>query len=162
MTVKLQNSQQLDEIIKNIKKSSIRKDGILNIQLNNSSNSDIQKYRKLVKEEAIKAAKAKADYLLAAMGENRGAVITISENADPKSKTTTHQGFYGGYYGWPYYGGGNGYTTSNGGLNNVVSNSSVSMPSGGGGGHGGSSKPDDLGMKPIRLFYEIEAVFEIK
>jgi hypothetical protein len=116
----------------------------------------------MVKERAIQAAQEKADYLLQAVGEKRGRIITISELDDPqtKSTTTTHGGYpyYNNYLGW-YGGYGGASTTINNGGANGVSNSSVSMPSGGGGGVAAST--DELGMKPIRLRYEIQAVFKI-
>ncbi|MBL4706365.1 MAG: hypothetical protein JKY54_17690, partial [Flavobacteriales bacterium] len=102
-------------------------------------------------------AQEKADYLLGAVGEKRGRLVSISELADPQSSTTTqHNGYYGSPY-WPYYGGwGSSSVTSS--PNAGISNSSVSFPSGG---NGGALAKDDLSMKPIKLRYEIEAVFKI-
>ncbi|MFT7615013.1 MAG: hypothetical protein ACI9J3_004001 [Parvicellaceae bacterium] len=161
LTVNVSSSSQLNKVIEKIKKTSIRKEGIVNIQLNGSSNENLQEYRKLVKERAMQAAQEKADYLLGAVGEKRGRLISISELADPQTATTTRQ--TNGYYGYPgYYGyGGWGSSTVTSSPNAGMSNSSVSMPTGGN--HGGSSKgTNDLSMKPIKLRYEIEAVFKIK
>ncbi len=164
MTVKVKSSAQLNEMIQNLKDEKLNKQAILNIHLNGSSNQKIQEYRKMVKERAVQAAKEKADYLLEAVGEKRGGVVTITELSDPQSKTTTtHSGaypYYHPYWGWLGGYGGHTTTVNNGGMN-AVSNSSVSMPSSGGGTSGGSGNKDELGMKPIKLRYEIQAVFQI-
>lgn len=161
LTIKVKNSTQLNELIQNLKNEDINRQAILNIELNGSSNKNIQDYRKLVKERAMQAAQEKADYLLSALGEKRGMVINITELDDPQTKTTTTS--HGGYpYYHPYYGWGGGYggsTTINNGGMNAVSNSSVSMPSGGG--SSSNDGEDGLGMKPIKLRYEIQAVFKI-
>ena len=109
----------------------------------------------------MEAAQEKADYLLAALGEKCGVVITVQELSDSKrTKTTTHHGGYPYYdrvFGW--YGGYGGTTTTNNGGMNAISNSSVSMPSGGG--NPASKDENDLSMKPIKLRYEIQAQFTI-
>jgi uncharacterized protein len=161
LTVKVESSAQLNEIIEKLKGKSIRKQGIVNILLNGSSNKKIQEYRKMVKKRAIEAAQEKANYLLDALGEKCGVVVTIQELADSKrTKTTTHGGYpyYDQIFGW--YGGYGGTTTVNNGGMNAISNSSVSMPSS----HSSSSVPkgeNDLSMKPIKLRYEIQAQFTI-
>lgn len=161
MTVKVKSSKQLNEIIDQLKEQSIKKEGIINILLNGSKNDKIQEYRKMVKQEAMKAAKEKANYLLESLGEKCGVVLTVQELSDSKgSKTTTHHGGLPYYH--PYYGWGGGYggstTINNGGLN-AISNSSVSMPSA----HASASPKgeNDLNMKPIKLRYEIQAQFKI-
>ena len=164
LTVKVENSAQLNELIQNLKNDDINKQAILNIELNGSSNKKIQDYRKMVKERAVQAAQDKADYLLSALGEKRGMVITINELSDPQSSSTTtsHGGYphYNPYLGW--IGGYGGSTTVNNGGINAVSNSSVSMPSSAGGHSSGNSGDEGLGMKPIKLRYEIQAVFKIQ
>ena len=163
LTIKVKNSAQLNNMIQNLKKGNINRNAILNIQLNGSSNKKIQEYRKMVKERAIQAAQEKADYLLNALGEKRGRVLNITELSDPQTKTTTVEGGVYPYYHpyWGFVGGYGGSTTiDNGGLN-AVSNSSVSMPSSGGNVSAGSGGEDGLGMKPIKLRYEIQAMFTI-
>lgn len=165
MTVKMKSSGQLNKMIQYLKDEDVNRQAILNIQLNGSSNQKIQEYRKMVKERAVQAALEKADYLLEAVGEKRGAVVTIVEMDDPQSKTTTtHTGglypHYDPYYGFWYGGYGGQTTTINNGGMNAVSNSSVSMPAGGSASSGSGSE-DELGMKPIKLRYEIQAVFRI-
>ena len=157
LTIQLSEVSQLKEIVKNLKSESIRKEGIVGITLGASSNSEIQEYRKRVKEKALQAAKAKATYLLQAVDERRGRLVAVTESADPQAKTTRH-----GYYGNPYYGwggwGGLGYSSQT--QNNLgVSNVSVAVPYNPG--SAGASGSDDLSLKPIRLQYAIEATFEI-
>ncbi|MBL4669396.1 MAG: SIMPL domain-containing protein [Flavobacteriales bacterium] len=161
LTVKLSSSTQLNKLMQKLKENNIRREGVVNITLNGSSNKNIQKYRKMVKKRAMEAAQEKADYLLAALGEKCGVVITVQELSDSKrTKTTTHHGGYPYYdrvFGW--YGGYGGTTTTNNGGMNAISNSSVSMPSGGG--KPVSKDENDLSMKPIKLRYEIQAQFTI-
>ena len=163
MTVKVKSSNQLNKIIDKLKEQSIRKEGIVNILLNGSSNKKIQEYRKMVKERAMQAAREKANYLLESLGETCGVVLTVQELSDSKrTKTTTHHGGYPYYH--PIWGWGGGYggstTTNNGGMN-AISNSTVSMPSAHTGGSSGAKGENDLSMKPIKLRYEIQAQFQI-
>ncbi len=162
LTVKVTSPAQLDEIISNIKDRSIKKEGIVSIMLNGSSNKDIQEYRKMVKERAIQAAEEKADYLLSAVNQKRGVVVSVTELADPQTTSTTRHNYYD-YWGrgWPYYGG-YGYSSVTSSPNAMISNSSVNMPVGGVSRGSGGSGNDDLGMKPIRLRYEIQVVFAIQ
>ena len=53
--------------------------GISNVSIDKLDNSNIQKYRKEVKIEAIKAAKEKAESLANAIGQNIGRAIFIQE-----------------------------------------------------------------------------------
>lgn len=160
MTVKVKSSKQLNKIIDKLKGQPIRKEGIVNILLNGSSNKKIQEYRKMVKESAMQAAKEKADYLLASLGEKCGTVLTVQELSDAKRTTTTTHGGYPYYH--PYWGWGGGYggatTVNNGGMNSL-SNSSVNMPSSST--STSSQGENDLSMKPIKLRYEIQAQFSI-
>jgi uncharacterized protein YggE len=55
------------------------KEYISQIRITKTSNKDIQKLRREVKIEAIKAAKAKAKYLLEAIDEEVGSLITVDE-----------------------------------------------------------------------------------
>ena len=121
----------------------------------------------MVKEEAIKAAKKKASYMLTALGKQRGDVINIVELKDGAPRTTTTTQHHGGYPHWwwnGYYGYGHGQSVTTTGVNNAISNSSVAMPSGGGAavGASGAEEDKDLGLKPIKLRYEVQAVFEIR
>lgn len=57
----------------------LNKKWIESIRIASTKNKDIQKYRKEVKIEAVKAAKEKATYLLESVGEQIGNVISIEE-----------------------------------------------------------------------------------
>jgi uncharacterized protein YggE len=167
MIVKLRNMDDLEGIIKNIRDQKVDNRSIVSIKLGKTSHSDIQEYRKAVKTRAIQAAKEKAGYLLDGVGNKLGAVISIREldDVNTSKKTTTTQR-YGYGYPWydPWYGYGRGYqqTVQSGGMNNAISNSSVSQNSFSGVGNTDAKKQEELGMKPIRLRYEIQAVFAIK
>ncbi|MBL4636543.1 MAG: SIMPL domain-containing protein [Kofleriaceae bacterium] len=149
LTLKLRSSSQLQEIVDNIKSKTLRKEGILSITLSGTSHSKIQEYRKTVKEKAIEAAKDKASYLLVAVQETRGELLSITELKDPGSTTTTR-------HGWPGYLGG--YSSQTSLANNLVSNISVATPAASAQTESGAM---DLRMKPIRLQYAIEATFKI-
>jgi len=157
LTIKVNSSSQLNLLISELKKRMDKKRGIINIELKGSSNNKIQEYRKMVKKRAVQAAQEKADYLLEAVGEKRGDVVSIEELNVNLSTTTTRQGYHG--WGWPYYGGYNQTVTSS--PNVGISNSSVAMPSNSYG-TGGENEENETGLKPIKLRYEIKTVFKIE
>ncbi|HEY4786482.1 MAG TPA: SIMPL domain-containing protein [Bacteroidales bacterium] len=77
-------SKQLELVLHDFKKvneilKTINSKGIDYMRIGELKNKNITEYRKQVKIEAIKAAKEKADYLLAAIGEQLGGVISIEE-----------------------------------------------------------------------------------
>jgi len=110
------------------------KEYISHIRITKTSNKDIQKLRRDVKIEAIKAAKAKAKYLLKAIDEEVGRLITVDELAE----VNHNQNFF-----W------NHTNTSN-----VVSNSVMSYS---------KSRGSYVENVPeIKLRYEIKTQFEIK
>lgn len=74
VNVKINNKTNILNLVKDL-----NQDWVQSIQITNSSNSDIQKYRKEVKIKAIKAAREKAEYLLEAMNEQLGGVLSIQE-----------------------------------------------------------------------------------
>jgi len=55
------------------------------IRISKSSHSKITEYRRQVKEEAARMAKEKASYLLKAMGEELGSVLSVEEVPDTNS-----------------------------------------------------------------------------
>lgn len=110
------------------------KEYISHIRITKTSNKDIQKLRREVKIEAIKAAKSKAKYLLEAVDEEVGRLITVDE----LSELNNNQNSY-----W------NQTTTSN-----VVSNSAMSYSKSSGG--------YMENVPEIKLRYEIKTQFEIK
>lgn len=59
--------------------ASVDADGIERVNVSSYSHTKMEEYRKEVKIKALQAAKAKADYLLAAIDEKMGGVIEIQE-----------------------------------------------------------------------------------
>jgi len=109
------------------------KEYISHIRITKTSNKDIQKLRRDVKIEAIKAAKAKAKYLLEAVGEEVGRLITVDE----LSELNHNQHSY-----W-----------NHGNINQVMSNSVMSYSKS----RGGYME----NVPEIKLRYEIKTQFEI-
>ena len=73
--VKFASSKKMDELVR-----QLDDDATQNFEVVRVSHSKIQEYRKQVKIQAIKAAKAKAEYLTEAVGEQLGVAVTITEN----------------------------------------------------------------------------------
>ena len=63
---------------------------IAKLDLIDSENSEMTRHRREVKIEAIKAAKAKAEYLLAAIGERLGKAVSIKEEAEATGYSTSN------------------------------------------------------------------------
>lgn len=132
---------------------------VQNIAITNTSNKNITAFRKEVKKEAIRMAKEKATYLLEAIDEKVGGVISIEELATD-NKSNSHIGPYHPYYGyWGY----NNYGVNNYNSNSI-SNSSMNSNSVINSGSSGSNQEEDKigGLSKIKLRYEVKAVFEIK
>ena len=72
--IKLQNPDQINGIIQ-----TVNTKGIQSMNIGELKNKDLQEYRKQGKIEALKAARQKADYLVAAMGQKLGNVLRIVE-----------------------------------------------------------------------------------
>ncbi len=119
------------ELMQDLKKSWVRR-----IDISEKTNTELQKYRKEVKIGAVKAAKEKAAYLLEALDEEVGAVISIIEvNNDHK---TTRPNYY-----W----------------NNSISNTSTSnsvMSK------GSSNQVTIGGISMDKIRYEVKITFSIK
>jgi len=119
------------ELMQDLKQSWIR-----SVSISEKTNTKLQEYRKTVKIEAVKAAKEKATYLLAALGEEISSVITIVEvNNDTKT--------YRPNYYW------NNQLSSTSTSNSVMSSGSSNQVTIGG-----------ISMDKIR--YEVKIVFSIK
>ncbi|TND01832.1 MAG: hypothetical protein FD123_4208 [Bacteroidetes bacterium] len=159
---------QVDSVIPRLEVKGIQSANITSVH-----SSKERELRKQVKIDAIKAAKEKAQYMLAAVGKEPGELITIREVInDNNTVRTERQGYhpYYGYYGdyWPYWWGGYGYgsnsitTTSgmNGASNSAIgSNGGMNgMPSGGEPGN----TQNQTSARDVKLRYEVEATFEIK
>lgn len=72
--VELKNSTEASNLLKELSEKNIKEFSILRIE-----SSEIDRHRKEVRIEAIKAAKDKAEYLLNAIGETPGKPIEIRE-----------------------------------------------------------------------------------
>ena len=85
ISVRMESMAQADRVVESLKMR-----GITNIHLGKSTNKNITEYRKKVKLEAIKAAKEKASYMLEAIGEQLGSVISIKEIDGDSSNSGRH------------------------------------------------------------------------
>ncbi len=112
--------------------NSLKTKGISYMHIGSLKNKDIVKYRKEVKIEALKSAKAKAEYLLESLGKKVGEPIYIIEVNDD---------YWGGWY-------------RNSAMSNSISQSMMNSPSG--------SDSDVENYKKIKLRYEMKVRFEIK
>ncbi|UKN00259.1 SIMPL domain-containing protein [Paracrocinitomix mangrovi] len=130
-TVSVDSTVNSIELMEDLKKPWIQQ-----VYVSNKSNSKIQDYREEVKIEAIRAARKKAIYLLAALDEEIGSVLTITEVNNDQNNNRPY------YYYW------------NQNTNNTLSNSVVSS------GQSGSSTVDGVSMQKLR--YEVKVVFTIK
>ncbi|MES2513511.1 MAG: SIMPL domain-containing protein [Bacteroidota bacterium] len=130
--IKLNSKTNLLDLVKDLNKTWVH-----SVSITNTTHKDILTYRKEVKKEAVKAAKDKASYLLDAIDEKIGPVISIEEMTNDNQN-------YGGWY-WQNS------------LSNSISNSNISMNAGD---SNSSDKIDNLSQ--IKLRYEVKAVFEIK
>ena len=73
--IKFNSSKKMDELVGKLDDNATQSFDVIQV-----SHSKIQEYRKQVKIQAIKAARAKAEYLTEAVGENLGVAVTITEN----------------------------------------------------------------------------------
>ena len=62
---------------------------VAKLDLIDSESSEISRYRQETKVDAIKAAKAKAEYLLNAIGERAGKAVFVQEEADETPRAST-------------------------------------------------------------------------
>jgi uncharacterized protein YggE len=76
LLMKVQNAGEVNKLFQLFDELEIEDAGI-----SRTSHSQIEKFRKEIKIEAMKNAKDKADYLLLAIGEQRGKPIVIREQA---------------------------------------------------------------------------------
>jgi hypothetical protein len=110
------------------------KEYVTSIRITKTSNKDLQKYRREVKVEAIKAAKEKAKYLLEAVDEEIGMLMKVDE-LEVQDNTS------GGYW--------------NNNRQDKISNSIMSYSKSNSGGYVEN-------VPEIKLRYEIKTIFEIK
>ncbi len=140
--LKLDEDTDFMALVKDLNEPWVR-----NLKILNTHNSNLTEIRKQVKIEAIKAAKAKAEYLLESIGEKLGAVVSIEEINDVDSARTINVPNYWpyGYYGYRQYE----YNP----LRHSNSNVSIGNPK-------SENSVDDV--PEIKLRYEVKAVFQIK
>lgn len=72
--LKLNKLDKIDQIL-----DAVDAEGIENTRIISYSSSKMQEYRKEAKIKALQAAKAKAEYMVAALGEKMGSIIEIQE-----------------------------------------------------------------------------------
>ena len=121
--------------------SELKRPLVNNLWIRNDGFENITEQRKKVKISAIKAAKDKASYLLEAVGEKLGTIVTIEE-VEPKPTTS-----YGNPY-WGYYR----YNQPN--LSSSSSNAIVNS--------GQSNSNTVQGAPTDKLKYEVKVLFTIK
>lgn len=132
--VKFKNPQQVAQLY-----SVMDSLGISGAYVSRYSHSKMDEYKKEIKTKAIIAARDKAVYLLAAIGEKTGKAISVSERS---GLVVVDDGTYDRYRS-------NTYSQSNTRLDNYAGSLFE------------SDKESTVGDKTIKLHYEIEAEFEI-
>ncbi|MFP9100721.1 SIMPL domain-containing protein [Flavobacterium sp. RHBU_24] len=125
-----------------------------NLSIVSSKSTDILKYRKQVKIEAIKAARDKAEYLLESIGEELDGIISVVEVPEVSSTGTGNYPYYDRYNGFIYGGINGGYRQQSTSSNVVLNAGSMSR--------GGSNDTGIQNMAEIKVRYEIKAKFKIK
>jgi uncharacterized protein len=129
ITLKLDAKTDFMKLVKDLDKEYVT-----SIRITKTSNKDLQKFRQEVKIEAIKAAKAKAKYLLEAVDEEVGRLMSVDELQVLDNNNYWH-----------------GNAESNVVSNSVMSYSKYDR---------GSSYVENV--PEIKLRYEIKTQFEIK
>lgn len=131
-TVTIDSTVNAMQLMKDLQETWVKR-----INIVEKTNTKLQDYRREVKIAAIKAAREKAEYMLVALGEELGGVITIEEVNTDQNTTT------------PNYWWGVNNTT------NVASNSVVSSPN-----QSGQTSVTGISMQKLR--YEVKITFYIK
>lgn len=119
----------------------LKKPDIYNLWIQNDGFKDITEQRKKVKIAAIKAAKEKASYLLEALDEKVGVVVSVQEmDATPQAR------YFNPYYGYSF-----------GGHQNLSSSTSNSIVN-------SNQNPETTvkGAATDKLKYEVKVIFTIK
>lgn len=139
--VKFKNAQQVYQLY-----SVMDSLGISAAYVSKYSHSKMEEYKKTIKMNAITAAKEKAVYLLASIGEKLGKAVSVSERT---GLVTVDDGTYDNRREYNSYSNSNSY--------------SQSFSSVGGSGFSSDSMIDSaVGGKTIKLNYTIDAEFEIQ
>lgn len=125
--------KNLDKLDELLKFSEVR--GVNAIYLGKLEHSKTEEYRKQLKKEALKNAKSKAKYLLRELDKDLGEIIKVREVPDNRKNQPYY--FYKPQFRSEY---------ANSSLNQ-------SVPSGG---------ESSIELEQLELYFEIEAIFEIK
>jgi uncharacterized protein len=115
---------------------------VQSIRVAKTSHSDVQRIRKEIKKEAMRAAKEKAIYMLESVGEEIGGLLAVEELPENVPQINQH----------PYW-----YYNQNQSLQNATSNSYVNSSSVGVDNNSGVQNSSE-----IKLRFEVKAKFEIK
>jgi uncharacterized protein len=115
---------------------------VQSIRVTKTSHSDVQRIRKEIKKEAMRAAKEKATYMLESVDEEIGGLLSVEEL--PENVPLQNQN--------PYW-----YYNQNRSLQDVTSNSYVSSSN-----VGVDSNAGVQNSHEIKLRFEVKAKFEIK
>lgn len=115
---------------------------VQSIRVTKTSHSDVQRIRKEIKKEAMRAAKEKATYMLESVGEEIGGLLWVEEL--PENVPQLNQN--------PYW-----YYNQNRALQDVTSNSYVNSSN-----VGVDSNTGVQNSHEIKLRFEVKAKFEIK
>lgn len=125
--IKVATPGKIDEVL-----NKVNAESIYSVEIRNYSHSKIEQFKKELKIEAIKAAKAKATYLLEAIGEKLGGVLEVNE--------------------YDAYNTGGFYMAQTEITNNAYSNVSHLSPYEG----------ESIGFQKIKLQFQVSATFAIQ
>jgi uncharacterized protein YggE len=133
-SVKVNSIDKLDKLV-----AELNEDALTNFHIEKTSHSDIERFRKEVKRDAVLASKEKATYLAKSVGEEIGETLLIEEVEFENPEYLGYRG-YGAQHS-------NYVALSNGSL------SSYDIQ---------GSGDDSPGFKKIKLRYEIKAAYRLK
>lgn len=114
---------------------------VQSIRVTKTSHSDVQRIRKEIKKEAMRAAKEKATYMLESVGEEIGGLLSVEELPENVPQQNQNPWYY----------------NQNRTLQDVTSNSYVSSSNVGVDSNAGVQNSNE-----IKLRFEVKAKFEIK
>jgi uncharacterized protein len=126
--VKFSNAQKIDQLVEHLDDEATQ-----SFYITRTSHSKITEYRKLLKIQAVKAAKEKAIYLSEAIGEKAGEAVTIQEPVEASVYPVFNQGY----------------------LSNNISQARVNV-------NDVASEPGTVDFKKIKLRFEVTAMFALK
>lgn len=125
--VKLASTKKMDELVQKLDDEATQ-----NFFIAKVSHSKLEEYKKLLKIQAIKAAREKANYLAEAINEKAGEALTINEPMEAN------------FYPQPMY------------ANKMMANAEMSDAA------GGSGDVPNIDFKKMKLRFEVNVIFAIK